>query len=182
MSLQYSELRPTSGWDHFVSSGHPSKFQRVSRLGSVTARHCIVVGVSEILRRWTDGDTYIRQGGHITLDIDPHSSLRIVLLVNSSCRFCRNLLTFIVYGWSCMSTKYQVRERRPDGNQQSVASSWEDVRTVCTIEMEDKMRRTVAAEIQTASDCCGHSVIVDEIQCHAKHVEHYQRSCCLRPA
>ena len=38
MSLQYSELRPTSGWDHFVSLGHPSKFQRVSSLGSVTAR------------------------------------------------------------------------------------------------------------------------------------------------
>jgi len=26
-----------SGWDHFVSLGHPRKFQRVSRLGSVTA-------------------------------------------------------------------------------------------------------------------------------------------------
>jgi len=37
MSLQYGELRPTSGWDHFVSLGHPSKFQRVSRLGFVTA-------------------------------------------------------------------------------------------------------------------------------------------------
>jgi len=38
MSLQYGELRPTSGWDRFVSLGHPSKFQRVSRLGSVTAQ------------------------------------------------------------------------------------------------------------------------------------------------
>jgi len=36
---QYGELRPTSGWDPFVSLGHPCKFQRVSRLGSVTARH-----------------------------------------------------------------------------------------------------------------------------------------------
>jgi len=36
MSLQYGELRPTSGWDRFVSLGRPSKFQRVSRLGSVT--------------------------------------------------------------------------------------------------------------------------------------------------
>jgi len=35
MSLQYGELRPSSGWDPFVSLGH----QRVSRLGSVTARH-----------------------------------------------------------------------------------------------------------------------------------------------
>ena len=39
MSPQYGELRPTSGWDRFVSFGHPCKFQRVSRLGSVTARH-----------------------------------------------------------------------------------------------------------------------------------------------
>jgi len=39
MTLQYGELRPTSSWDRFVSLGHPSKFQRVSRLGSVTARH-----------------------------------------------------------------------------------------------------------------------------------------------
>jgi len=39
MSLQYGELSPTSGWDRFVSLGHPSKFQRVSSLGSVTANH-----------------------------------------------------------------------------------------------------------------------------------------------
>ena len=34
------ELRPTSGWDPLVSLGHPCKFQRVSRLGSVTAPTC----------------------------------------------------------------------------------------------------------------------------------------------
>jgi len=39
MSPQYGELRPTSGWDPFVSLAHPMYFQRVSRLGSVTARH-----------------------------------------------------------------------------------------------------------------------------------------------
>jgi len=37
MTLQYGELRPTSGWDLFVSLGCPSKFQRVSRLSYVTA-------------------------------------------------------------------------------------------------------------------------------------------------
>ena len=36
---QYGELRPTTGWDRFVSLGHPWKFQRVWRLGSVSARH-----------------------------------------------------------------------------------------------------------------------------------------------
>jgi len=39
MFLQYGELRPTSGWDRFVSLGHPGEFQWVLRLGSVTARH-----------------------------------------------------------------------------------------------------------------------------------------------
>jgi len=39
MPLQYGILRPTNGGDPLSSLGHPSKFQRVSRLGSVTARH-----------------------------------------------------------------------------------------------------------------------------------------------
>jgi len=116
MSSQYGELRPTSGWDRFVSLGHPSKFQRVSCLGFVTAAtspngsqpnfaRCLavswpgtlyihfrgscpimefcqvqyslcvrvlrspilaallhgtpVVGVSQTLRRWAEGATYI---------------------------------------------------------------------------------------------------------------------------
>jgi len=53
----------TNSWDPFRSLEHPNKFQRVSHLGSVTARH-LVVGVSQTLRRWTVGATYIRQGGH----------------------------------------------------------------------------------------------------------------------
>jgi len=40
MSEQYGEPRPTSGWDRSGTLGHPCKFQWVSRLGSVTARHC----------------------------------------------------------------------------------------------------------------------------------------------
>ena len=50
MSSQYVELRPTSGRDLLVSLGHPGKFQRVSRLGSVTARHSSS-GRQETLRR-----------------------------------------------------------------------------------------------------------------------------------
>jgi len=38
MSSQYGELRPTCGSDRFVSLGHYSKLQRLSCLGSVTAR------------------------------------------------------------------------------------------------------------------------------------------------
>jgi len=40
MFPQYGKLWPTNGWDWFGSLVHPSKFQRVSYLGSVTAWHC----------------------------------------------------------------------------------------------------------------------------------------------
>jgi len=63
MSLQYGELRPTNDWDRLAGLGHPFIFQRVSRLGSITARH-LVVGISQTLRCWTEGATYVRQGDH----------------------------------------------------------------------------------------------------------------------
>jgi len=63
MSPQYAELRPTGGWGQSGSLGRPCKFQRVSRLGSVAARH-LVVGVSQTLRRWREVATYVRQGDH----------------------------------------------------------------------------------------------------------------------
>ena len=63
MSPQYGQLRPTSGWDRLTSLGYPCKFQLVSCLGSVTARH-LVVGVSQTLRRRTECAIYIRQGDH----------------------------------------------------------------------------------------------------------------------
>jgi len=44
MSLQYGELRPTSGWDRFISLGHPSTFQRVSRLAA--QRYCTTLSSS----------------------------------------------------------------------------------------------------------------------------------------
>ena len=63
MSPQYDELRPTSGWVRSGSLRHPCKFQQVSRLGSITARH-LVVGVRQTLRHWTESATYIQQGDH----------------------------------------------------------------------------------------------------------------------
>ena len=63
MSSQYGGLWLTNGWDRLTSLGHPCKFQLVSCLGSVTARH-LVMGVSQSLRRWTEGTTYVRQGDH----------------------------------------------------------------------------------------------------------------------
>jgi len=52
-----------AGWDRFGSLGHPSYFQRLPCLGSLTARH-VVAGVSQTLRRWTEGATYVWEGDH----------------------------------------------------------------------------------------------------------------------
>jgi len=48
MSLQYGELRPTSGWDRLVGLWHPIIFQWVSRLDSVTARQSTMFGRATI--------------------------------------------------------------------------------------------------------------------------------------
>ena len=52
MSLQYDERRPTSGWDRLVALGHPSKFQRVSCLGFVTAPTSLNGNQPNLSRCW----------------------------------------------------------------------------------------------------------------------------------
>jgi len=75
MSLQYGELRPTNGWYPLAGLGHPIIFQRISRLGSVTA--------------WQSSSgrqpnfSTLNRGQHlclatITLGIGPHSSCKFV--------------------------------------------------------------------------------------------------------
>jgi len=49
MSPQYGELRPTNGWDPSGSLRHPCKFQRVSRPGSVTARHLVFFFIPRLI-------------------------------------------------------------------------------------------------------------------------------------
>ena len=63
MSSQYSELQSTSGWDRFVSLGHPRNFNGFRVLAALL-HGTLVVGVSQTLRRWREGATYMRQGGH----------------------------------------------------------------------------------------------------------------------
>ena len=43
-------LRPTNGWDRLARLGHPSKFQRVSRLGFVTASTSVIKGQPNFVR------------------------------------------------------------------------------------------------------------------------------------
>jgi len=47
---QYGELRPTNAWDRFRSLVHPLKFQRVSRLGFVTAATSLTGGQRDFAR------------------------------------------------------------------------------------------------------------------------------------
>jgi len=61
MSSQYGELRPTNVWDRFWDT--PANFNAFRVLAALL-RGTLVVGVSQILRHWTEGATYIRQGGH----------------------------------------------------------------------------------------------------------------------
>jgi len=49
---QYGELRPIKGWDRLASLGHTSKFQRVSRLGFVTAPTLLNEGQPNFARCW----------------------------------------------------------------------------------------------------------------------------------
>ena len=70
MSAQYCELRPTSGWDRFESLQHPSKFQRATRLGFVTAPTSLNGGQQNfagcLAISWT-GTLYIHFGGSCPL-------------------------------------------------------------------------------------------------------------------
>ena len=63
MSAQYGELLRNSGWDRFGSLGHSSYFNGLRVLAALL-HGSQVVSVSQTLRRWTEGATYIRQGDH----------------------------------------------------------------------------------------------------------------------
>ena len=63
MSSQYGEFRPTSGWDVLASLGTPGNFNGFRVLAALL-HGILVVGVSQTLRRWTKGATYVRQGDH----------------------------------------------------------------------------------------------------------------------
>jgi len=49
-SSQYGERRLTNGWDRFTSLGHPSKYQRVSSIGLVTAAMSLTGGQPNFAR------------------------------------------------------------------------------------------------------------------------------------
>jgi len=70
-SSQYVELRPANDWDLLASLGHPSKFQRVSRLGFVTAPTSLNGGQPNLINNTQQRALPIFSWAAITLDIRP---------------------------------------------------------------------------------------------------------------
>jgi len=89
---------------------HPCKFQQVSRLGSVTARH-LVVGVSQTCGVEQRAPPMFGRAT-ITLGIGPHSSLFCIIVSlavansNSQCiTFCRKIFVGGL-SWETTDRKY----------------------------------------------------------------------------
>ena len=130
MTLQCGELWPTSGWDRFVSLGHPSKFQRV-RILAAFLHGTLLMGVCQTLRRWTEGATYIRQGGHhvghwptslLFRFLVPCGRLSWIICVSfwahkyslsyciiSVCRSCIKMWVCVFFCWTCFVKAVVVR-------------------------------------------------------------------------
>jgi len=118
-----------------TSLSHPCKFQQVSRLGSVTARH-LVVGVSQTLRRWTEGATYIRQGDHhvghwptflvlhcITL-LEWQTNFIIKLSVRTGCAFRMCVLVHFQWYVSIIATQSITATKHIKATTEHSTSSW----------------------------------------------------------
>ena len=91
MLLQYCELRPTNSWDLLASLGHPSKFQRVSRLGSVTARHSSSGRQPNCGVEQREPPIFGRAA--ITLGIGPHSKLHMDSIYQNTAAMYRFICT-----------------------------------------------------------------------------------------
>ena len=104
MSSQYGELRPTRGWNRSGSLKHLSYNFNWFRVLAALLHDTPVLGVSQTLRRWTEGATY---RAAITLSIGPHSSVCLrghndCLLpteIQLKCHLCR-LWSLHIYWWS----------------------------------------------------------------------------------
>jgi len=92
MSLQYGEPQPSNGWDQFRSLGHPSKFQRVSRLGFVTALTSLNGGQPNLARCSAvscTGILYVHFGGggflywhHYCTALEQQASAKLCVVVH----------------------------------------------------------------------------------------------------
>jgi len=61
--IQYGELRRTDVWNRLAVWGTPPYFNGY-RVFAALLHGTLLLGVSQTVRRWTEGAIYIRQGGH----------------------------------------------------------------------------------------------------------------------
>ena len=129
---------PLAGRDRFVSLGHLSNFQRVSRLGSVTARHSssgrepnFAVSYKEWNYRTFSEAPSVFGRSAITLGIGPHSSIIFIFLISLllALKFGASVTTRM-YGYRtqfrCTSTSGSTQTVRPEGRKVEVR--WADSR------------------------------------------------------
>ena len=96
MSSLYGELRPTNGWDLLASLGHPCKFQRLSRLGRVTARHCSVAALNR--------GRHLYSAGRSSRWVLAHIVVLSFIYLFTYVHLCRVLLTVFVSSCSLPSS------------------------------------------------------------------------------
>jgi len=94
MSPQHGELRPTRGWYPSGSLEHPCKFQRVWRLGSVTARHSSWA-LAKLCGVYQRAPSIFGRAA-ITLGIGPHSSFKLFCCEVSSARVWQAVFTILL--------------------------------------------------------------------------------------
>ena len=81
--------------------GTPANFNGFGVL-AMLLHGTLVVGVSRTLRRWTEGATYIRQGGH-HVGHWPHSSLNCILL-SQFLKPCSLAIFPFLFSWCLLMT------------------------------------------------------------------------------
>jgi len=108
MSPQYGELQPTSGWDQSGSLGHPSKFQWVSHLGSITAATSLNRSQPNFARLWPSSGLvhYIYIFG-VSCPIPEFCQVQNSLCILQVLR--SRILVALLYGTSAVGTSQTLR-------------------------------------------------------------------------
>jgi len=141
MSLQYGELRPTSGWDHFVSLGHPANFKGFRVLAALL-HGTLLVGASQTAA--------LNRGRHLYSAWRP-SRCALAHISSFVCYGCKWLLftNFILCGENASTRKLDSFIRFPDTAR---------MQSFC-IQPPSKASRVVCCSSSVAADSltkCGH--------------------------
>jgi len=120
----YGQLWPTNGWDLLATLGHPSKFQRVSRFGSVTApRHCSSGRQPNFAA--------LKGGRHLYSAGRPSRALAHILVAFNSAPFALHLC--VINADSNYKQQSQLRSKRRDHHIVEQYNDWYSALDGCTV-------------------------------------------------